>query len=262
MSYWKDRMSENQNKLSNRSRKEIEKQLKKYYGKAASKVISGFEGTYNKVMLQVASGKPVTPADLYKLSSYWEMQGQLRNELQKLGEKQIVAMTKVFELNYFEVYHSINIDGLSAFNTIDKGAVEHLLNSVWVADGKTFSQRIWENTEKLVNTLNEELIHCVATGKKTSELKKVLQSRFNVAYSNADMIVRTELAHIQTEAAKQRYKDYGVEQVEIWADPDERTCEVCGKLHKKLYPVGASVPIPAHPRCRCCIVPVVEIEKE
>ena len=44
----------------------------------------------------------------------------------------------------------------------------------------------------------------------------------------------------------------------LWADEDERRCEVCGKLHKKRYPVGANIPIPAHPRCRCCIVPVVE----
>jgi SPP1 gp7 family putative phage head morphogenesis protein len=89
-------------------------------------------------------------------------------------------------------------------------------------------------------------------------LKQVLQDRFGVSYTRADVLVRTELAHIQTEAAKQRYRDYGIEQVEIWADPDERTCSICGKLHKKKYPVGARVPIPAHPRCRCCIVPVVE----
>ena len=86
----------------------------------------------------------------------------------------------------------------------------------------------------------------------------MLRERFNVSYSRADALVRTELAHVQTEAAKQRYKDYGLDEVEIWADPDERTCPVCEKLHKKVYPVGANVPIPAHPRCRCCIVPVIK----
>jgi SPP1 gp7 family putative phage head morphogenesis protein len=98
----------------------------------------------------------------------------------------------------------------------------------------------------------------VATGKKTTELKNILQERFNVSYTNADMIARTELAHVQTEAAKQRYKDYGIQEVEVWADEDERRCDVCGELHEKRYPAGAHVPIPAHPRCRCCIVPVVE----
>ena len=87
---------------------------------------------------------------------------------------------------------------------------------------------------------------------------EVLQERFNVSYNNADMIARTELAHIQTQAAKKRYEDYGVKQVEIWADEDERRCEVCGKLHQKKYPIDVKLPIPAHPRCRCCVIPVVE----
>jgi SPP1 gp7 family putative phage head morphogenesis protein len=109
-----------------------------------------------------------------------------------------------------------------------------------------------------LETLNEGLLHIVASGKKSTELKNVLQERFGVSYSMADALVRTEVAHIQTQAAKQRYQDYGVQEVEIWADKDERRCDVCGELHMKRYPVGAAVPIPAHPRCRCCIVPVVE----
>jgi SPP1 gp7 family putative phage head morphogenesis protein len=84
--------------------------------------------------------------------------------------------------------------------------------------------------------------------------------QFNVSYNRADMLVRTELAHIQTQAAQKRYEDYGIQEVEIWADEDERRCDVCGNLHEKRYPMGAAVPIPAHPNCRCCIVPVVEIE--
>ncbi len=88
--------------------------------------------------------------------------------------------------------------------------------------------------------------------------KKLLQERFNVSYNRADSIVRTEMAHIQTQAAKQRYADAGLEEVEVWADKDERRCDVCGKLHQKRFPIGANMPIPAHPRCRWCILPVVE----
>lgn len=256
--YWAERMAKAQLALSNKSLRKIETQLARYYGITAKRVIEDFEKTYNKVLAQQAEGKQVTPADLYRLDSYWQMQGQLRQELQKLGEKQISLLTKHFELNFFEVYYGINIEGATAFSTIDAAGAMQLINSTWVADGKSFSQRVWDNTEKLVETLNEELIHCVTTGKKTTELKSILQERFNVSYNNADMIARTELAHVQTEAAKQRYKDYGIQQVEIWADPDERTCEICGKLHETKYPVGAHVPIPAHPRCRCCVVPVVE----
>lgn len=258
MSYWKDRIASAQNKISEKSLKQIERQMKKYYGATMKRTIADFENTYNKVLQQTADGKQPTPALLYKLDAYWQMQGQMRRELQKLGDKQIALLSKQFELNFFDIYYSIGIPGMEAFNTINTEMVQQMINSIWVVDGKSFSQRVWENTQKLAETLNEELIHCVATGKKTSQLKQVLQERFNVSYSNADMIARTELAHIQTEAAKKRYEDYGIQEVEIWADEDERRCEVCGKLHEKRYPMGAAVPVPAHPRCRCCVVPVVE----
>ena len=170
----------------------------------------------------------------------------------------MVALSKAFEENFFEIYYSIGIPGLDAFHTIDKDMVQQLINHVWVADGKSWSQRVWENTELLASTLNDELVNCVVAGKKTTDLKNMLQDRFSVSYSRADALVRTELAHIQTQAAQKRYEDYGIKEMEVWADEDERRCDVCGELHQKRYPIGVKPPIPAHPKCRCCIVPVVE----
>ena len=257
MSYWQDRMAQTQSRLTEKSIRQIEKQLKKYYADAMTRTIKDFEDTYNRILVASAEGREPTPADMYKLDKYWQSQAQLKAELQKLGDKQISLLSKQFESNWFEIYHSIGIPGSDAFNTVDKSLVQQMINQIWCADGKSWSQRIWKNNEALAATLNEELIHCVATGKKTTELKNILQERFNVGYSNADMLVRTEMAHIQTQAAQKRYEDAGVQEVEIWADEDERRCDVCGKLHKKRFPMGAAVPIPAHPRCRCCILPVI-----
>ena len=251
-------MQKAQDEVSKKNIKAIEKQLKKYYGNAAKYCIREFEATYDKLLATIEAGKQPTPADLYKLDKYWQLQGQLREQMLKLGDKQIALLSKYFETNFFEVYYSLNIEGATAFSTIDTVVAQQMINQIWVADAKSWSQRIWDNTEKLVETLNENLIYCVATGKKTTELKNLLQERFNVSYSQADSVVRTEIAHIQTQAAKKRYEDYGVQMVEVWADEDERRCDICGKLHQKMYPISANMPIPAHPRCRCCIVPVIQ----
>jgi SPP1 gp7 family putative phage head morphogenesis protein len=258
LGYWEDRMAQSQTKITNKTTKQIEKQLEKYYATTTKRVIADFEATYDKLLATVADGREPTPADLYKLEKYWTMQADLRKELAKLGNKEIAMLSKMFETNYFEVYYGLNIEGQTAFNTLDLEAAKQVINSIWVADGKAWSERIWDNTAALQEALNETLIETVLAGRKTTDLKNLLIEKFNVSYSSADALVRTELAHIQTEAAKQRYTDYGIEMVEIWADEDERRCEQCGKLHMTKYPVGASVPIPAHPRCRCCIVPVVE----
>ena len=256
--YWAKRIARSQDAISRKNIKEIEKQLQKYYGTTMKRTISDFENVYNKILIQQAMGKEITPALLYRLDTYWQMQGQLKRELQKLGDKQIVALSNAFEANFFEVYHSIAVPAGEAFSTINTEAVRQMINQVWVADGKSFSQRIWGNTEKLAETLNDQLIHCVATGKKTTELKRLLQERFNVSYNNADMIARTEIAHIQTMASQQRYKDYGIKQVEVFVDEDERTCPICAEHEGERYFINDRMPVPFHPRCRCCMIPVIE----
>jgi SPP1 gp7 family putative phage head morphogenesis protein len=169
-------------------------------------------------------------------------------------------LSKLFEANFFEVYYSIDIPKVKepTFNTIDKAMVAQMVNSIWVADGKTWSDRVWDNTKRLQQTLNDELIHCLVTGKKTTELKQVLQERFNVSYRRAETLVRTEIAHIQTEAAKQRYKDYGIKQVEVLVDPDHKTCDKCKALIGKKFNVNDTPPLPVHPNERCCLIPVVD----
>ena len=258
MNYWQKRLIESQNALTNKSIKEAQKQLAIYYKNATRRVLADFEATYDKLLATQLDGKEPTPADLYKLDRYWQMQGQMRQELRRLGERQIAMLTKQFEIQFFDIYYSIGIEGATAFTTIDEAAVHQLLNAIWVADGKSWSERIWQNTDLLAATLNDEFVSCVATGKKTTELKQILQNRFDVSYSNADMLVRTEMAHIQTQAAQQRYRDYGIQEVEVFVDEDERTCSICAKHEGEKHPINAQMPVPFHPRCRCCMVPVVE----
>lgn len=265
--YWGDRLADALNRLSAKSEREIQKQLSKYYAETAKQTIKDFEDTYSKILTTMENDKEPTPADLYKLDKYWQSQAQLRRELQKLGNKEIALLTEAFERNWFEIYYSIGLPSGAAFNTVDTHLVQQLLNQVWCADGLNWSARVWKNTEQLAETLNEQLIHCVATGKKTTELKNILQERFGVSYSRANTLVRTELAHIQTQAAKQRYEDAGLTYYEILGNEDNTcggTAANCHQLHGKKFKysemtTGKNAP-PFHPNCKCCIIPVVEID--
>lgn len=259
MAYWEDRMARAQAVKYNKNRRDIDKMIRKYYQNLSRQVIEDFEATYDKLLATLHAGQQPTPADLYKLDKYWSMQTQLDKRLTRLGRQQIAALTRSFRTQFYDVYNVIKIDGLKTFSTIDDNAVMQFINQIWCADGKSWSTRIWDNVKLLKETLNEELIHTVATGRKTTDLKKKLQERFNVSYSRADALVRTELAHIQTQAAQQRYKDYGITEYEFFADPDERTCPVCGKLHGQKFPITSAPKVPVHPRCRCTILPVINV---
>ncbi len=181
----------------------------------------------------------------------------MKKELEKLGNRQISILSSAFKTDFIDVYNSLALPTTPTFGTVDKEVIDQVLNKIWVADGKHWSQRVWDNTERLAQTLNEELIHCLATGRKDSELKNILMERFNVSYHRAETLVRTETAHIQTESARQRYKDYGIQYVEVLVDPDDRTCDKCKALIGKKWRIDETPPLPLHPNERCCLVPVV-----
>lgn len=260
MDYWQRRNLKAQEAVSNKSIKEIEKQLAKYYRATAKRAMRDFEATYDKLLATAAAGQLPTPADLYKLDKYWQMQGQLKHELQRLGDQSIDLLQKAFVKQYIEVYNSLYLPSQAAFASVDRAMALQMINSIWCADGKSWSSRVWKNTDNLIEALNGELIQCVVTGKKTTELKHLLQERFDVNYREADRLVRTEIAHIQTQAAQKRYEDYGIQEVEVWVDEDERTCPICAKHEGERHKISERMPVPFHPNCRCCMIPVIEID--
>lgn len=262
MGYWEERLAESLAAATAKTAKETEKQLIKYFSKSQEKIIGQFEQTYNKILLRIEDGKAPTPADLYKLDSYWKMQAQLKEELTRLGNKQAALLSQKFIEEWQRIYEVLALKDNLFFGEADLEVAQQMINSIWCADGKNWSQRIWKNTELLQQALNDNLIDCVVSGKAPKELKQLLMRDFGVSFNRADSLVRTELAHIQTEAARERYRSAGITEVEVIADWDEKRCPICADLHHTLHPIGGKMPIPAHPKCRCCIVPVINTNHE
>lgn len=263
--YWEERQAKVQEKLTQKNIKQVEAQMAKYYASTMKKTLVNFEKVYNHILNNLVEGKNPSPADLYKLDTYWQAQSQLQAELRKLGDKTTELLSKKFVEQYQSIYKALAIPGERAFNTIDKDIAKEMINQVWCADGVMWSQRVWKNTAKLQQELNDKLIECLVTGKKTTDLTKSLTERFNVSYSRSNTLVRTEMAHIQTQAAAKRYEDYGLDKYEILGNDDDSCGNHgvdCHKLNGKVFyykdmKVGVNAP-PFHPNCKCCILPVVE----
>ena len=138
MAYWQDRMQAAQNALTAKKRREVERQLKRYYTKLSKKVIEEYESLYNQVLLKKAAGETISPATLYQMDKYWSMQGQIKRRLQSMGEYFQSTLGKIFEIVYKDSYNAININGLDALRTLDEGAMEQVLNQIWTTDGKSW----------------------------------------------------------------------------------------------------------------------------
>ena len=122
MNYWAKRLIDEQNKISDRTIAEAQAQLRKYYLTASKTIIKEFELLYEKVLRAVAEGKEITPAWLYTMDKYWELQAQLKSTLTSLGDKENKLLSKKFEKEYKNIYNSIPLKSNKMFNTLNETA--------------------------------------------------------------------------------------------------------------------------------------------
>lgn len=164
------------------------------------------------------------------------------------------TMRKVYESSYHHaVYEAARMSGLDLqTGPIDEGALETILKKKW--SGQNYSERVWNNTQKLADALKEELMIGALTGKTEKEMTDSINEQFLSGRNNARRLVRTESSYIHNEAHFQAYKDYGIEEYRFVATLDLRTSQICRERDGSVYRVndkkiGVNAP-PMHPWCR------------
>ncbi|MCH5192159.1 MAG: minor capsid protein [Oscillospiraceae bacterium] len=166
---------------------------------------------------------------------------------------------------FFESYYHTIYEVQKAFNVgweigqIDERKLSKIISKPWAADGRNFSDRIWQSKAQLVNELHTQLTRNCILGKGPDDAIKAISSKFGVSKSQAGRLVMTEEAFIHSAAQKEAFNELGVEYYKIIGTLDSTTCSVCGNLDSKElkmsdYQEGSTAP-PFHPYCRCCTAP-------
>lgn len=119
----------------------------------------------------------------------------------------------------------------------------------------TYSDRIWMYQDMLKNDLSSLLQTGLIQGQNPRRLATHLRKRFGVSQSNAERLMITELARVQTEAQKQSFERNGFEEYTFLALGT--ACPICRALDGKHFKIKKMMPgenaPPVHPRCRCSI---------
>ncbi|MEG2754430.1 MAG: minor capsid protein [Carnobacterium sp.] len=157
-----------------------------------------------------------------------------------------------------DVYREVGKGLISS--TFNKNAVEFILSYQW--SGANFSSRIWNNRDRLVNTLQEELTNGFINGSNPKVVARNLRNKIDATKANSERLVRTESTFVANRSILQRYKDTGIKKYEFVAHIDERTSKVCNDLNKKIFDIddyqeGVNAP-PMHANCRSRVVPAEE----
>ena len=119
----------------------------------------------------------------------------------------------------------------------------------------TFSDRIWMYQGMLKAEVQGLLTSGLIRGQNPRKLARHLTKRFGVSASNAERLMVTELARVQTEAQKQSFIRNGFDEYEYVACSKGDVCPICKALDGKHFKVedmmpGENAP-PMHPNCHC-----------
>lgn len=208
------------------------------------------------------------PAYQARISRLMELQSQIDSVMQKIYQQEQQISTAFYESLAKDAYYQSIFEiqkqtGLAfSFTHISSKQINHVLSMNW--SGKHYSSRIWKNTNTLAQTLKEEILVSLLTGRTDRETAEMLTRKFASGAMQARRLVRTESCFVSGELTARSYEECGIEQYRYLAVLDLRTSTVCRSLDNQTFPVserkaGKNYP-PMHPWCRSTTIAVISGE--
>lgn len=207
-----------------------------------------------------------TPPYQYRIKRLENMQSQLdklMNEVYKV-EKNVSTdcyINSAFNAYYRNVYNlQKNMNVAYQFDMLDPELIDSMLKSKW--SGNNYSNRIWDNTNALAESLKDEMLMGVLTNKTEKEMADTIMNKFAVGAYQARRLIQTESAAMTAFADQQAFKDAGIEKEMFIAVHDSRTSQICQHHDRSIVEIAKAkvgVKVPAlHPNCRSHMIPYIE----
>ncbi len=264
--YWGNRLDAIAQNRFDKSYEETIEQIKKLYDDASENIKNEIEA----MVIKLAEKGKLNRSDLYNFNRYIRLQKTINNELIKLGGKENKIFADLFDKEFLNVFNATRqeMGKYKEFCLYNPTMAKTIINMPWL--GENYSSRIWKNTSKLSRVLKDNIEKTLLLGSSRShmyksvmdELKATVDDDMEKAYKNADRLIRTELMHTINESQRYCYKEAGYTKLEWLAYFDERTCDECASLNGTVVDITSKDVAPAHPRCRCTMIPVLESIKD
>lgn len=125
----------------------------------------------------------------------------------------------------------------------------------WGVDNKNWKARLDDDFNTWIYNIQKDISRAVATRDNLDNVLDAVDERFSTIERVLRNLGMTESTAVGSIARKEIFKTIGVKKYKFYAREDERTCEECGALHGKVFPMTAYqigvTASPIHPRCRC-----------
>ena len=223
---------------------------------------NAINGTWVKQLENASARFHISRLEALKLQTQQSIEVMFGNQLDSIDS----TMRNVYKSGYYHTAYEIQ-KGVGVgwdFSALDDKQISKVINKPWAVDGKNFSERIWDNRQKLVNELNNTLTQNIILGKDPQKAIDEIARKMNTSKTNAGRLVMTEEAFFSSAAQKDCFDELDVEQFEIVATLDSHTSDICRGMDGKHFPmsewkVGVTAP-PFHVHCRSTTVPYFDDE--
>lgn len=247
-------MQEARKLLNARELKEFQWNVDEYikYGKE-NKISGAWEKELENASARVHIGR----LEALKIEIQQEAEKLYGNCIDEIDQHIRNTYTSDFYHTAYEIQKGIGVG--TTINRLDPRIVEMIVCKPWAVDGKNFSDRLWENKTKLINNLHNSLSRMCITGEAPDRAIAEISKQMKVSRAQAGRVVMTESAAVANKARQDCMKELDVEQFEVVETLDGHTCEFCGSMDGKHFPmsefqIGVTAP-PFHPNCRGCTCP-------
>ena len=188
--------------------------------------------------------------------------------IKKVAVKEIEKLSERLQAVYKESYYGVIDDAAKQFDVginfaiLNENSINAAVSTKW--HGKQFSERVWDNTDRLATTAQNLVVKSLMSGEAWSKTAEKLSTAFQVEKYNATRLIHTESSHIHAMADLKAYEDIGAEQYRYLATLDYRTCERCQQWDNMVLPLseareGYNYPV-LHPLCRCTTTIAVDLK--
>ena len=254
-------MAEAKRQLSTKELKEFRWDVNEYikYGRE-----NAINQQWVKELENASARVHINRLEALKLRTQQALEVAFGNELDCVDKMARKVFTEDYYHSIFEMQKGFNLGW--EIGQIDERKLDKLISKPWAADGKNFSNRIWNSKSQMVNELHNQLTRTCILGKSPNEaikeLEKFVDKKVQNAKSAAGRLVMTEQAYFHSVAQKEAFKDLDVEEFEVVATLDSKTSEICQEMDGQHFPmsdyeVGVTAP-PFHVWCRSVTVPWFE----
>jgi SPP1 gp7 family putative phage head morphogenesis protein len=221
------------------------------YQQASKDIKAEIFDTYQKMNVE----KPLI-SDFYRYNNLQKIEKQINDSVLQLGVKE-ADFTKQALQHATLVGSQAAADVLNT-NVLNKRAIDELIMRPW--HDSNFSDRIWKNKAQLINSLKTELTNGIIQGKSIYDVANNIDARIDVGRGQTQRLVRTEYMHALNQGQIESYRAKGYSKLKWIATMDDKTSKICRKLNRKEFDIENLPDIPAHPNCRCTMVPVITDE--